>query len=746
MDGLGGLSFEPLLRHRWVVIAAFVLLTLAAAPGALHLEVDNSPEGFFVEDARALTHFRKLEHTFGRDRGVRLVLTGTGLWTPRGLAWLASLEEAAQSLGGVWAAGGPLAHHRWHLEQWPPVDPEMFRALLLGDPVDHEAGWVSRDSSTVTVLVALYKMSPQRRAATLAELEALLARAPPGIIGHVVGLAVVNRALDQAQREMATYVFPLLLGVALALLIVLFRSVSGVVLPLSFVAICLIVLLGAIGYTGQRFDIVTCLLVPLVGVISLATAVHVLAYHRRLRSTGLDPFAATIATYRVKAWPVLWTGMTTCVGFASLAFAGVPSVRALGLWTAFATAFLTLVALSLYPAVLSIVGRSDRLPWLGVGTWLAARGAAWAAIAVRRRRMVLCLFGVAALAATAGLPRLFIETNILTYFRPSHPVRTEVHRLEDKGVGVVAASLVMENGSFEDPASLRRIARLGTALRDDPLVLGVLGPTDLVEDVARYGPAPAAGEDPLGAAQAQIAQLPGPRRFLALLSRPSKQCARLILFTRMRGYTELEPVYRRAEEMARRVLPGVRVWITGQYPLVLEAQRSLLATIVLSLTVTFLVIGLILRLLLRSNALAWRALVPNVWPVLVILGAMGWLSIPLDSATVMIAAVALCLAVDDTLHTLGHFRRTVGRSVSDADRVAEVIATLKQTAPGHIGTSAILALGFGGCGLSSLVPVARFGGLSALAICAALAADLFLVPVLLAYAPKRAVQQFCSSE
>ncbi len=736
------ISLAPLVRHRRAVIATFLAVAAAVAPGALRLQVDNSPEGFFVEDAHAVARFRQLELDFGRDRAVRLVLTGAGLWTSAGLTWLADLERAAQAPGGVWAAGGVVAHHRWHLERWPPADPAAFHARVTADPFDATAGWVSSDGGTATVLVALYKLTPARRAATLAALEELLSRAPPGITGRIAGLAVVNQALDEAQRRMAFRFLPLLVLVAAALLVVLFRSLTGVVLPLTLVGVCEVVLLGAMGYAGQRLDIVTSLLTPLVMVIALATGVHVLAYHRRLRAAGLDPAAAVLATYRVKAWPVLWTGMTTCVGFASLALSGVPPVRALGLWTAFAIAFLTLAALSLYPALLATPSATGGTARPGLADHVGGWGRRWAAWAVEHRRWVAALFAAAALLAAVGLPRMSIESNILTFFRPTHPLRAEVEDLEARGLGVVAASLVLERpASFDDPTALVRLAGLAAALRREPLAFGVLSAGDLVADVVARSPEPVAGVEPWTAARARVNAIPDLRRFLALLLTGDGTHTRLILMTPVRGFTELEPLYRRAEALAHEAFPEAKAWVTGQYPLVLAAQHSLLRTVVLSLTATFLVIAVVLRLLLGSAALTWRAVVPNLWPVLVVLGSMGWFGVPVDSATVMIAAVVLGLAVDDTLHTLGHLRHVMG-GTAGGSQAGQVVDTLAETAAGHVSTSTILVLGFGVCGLSSLLPVARFGALSSLAIAAALAADLLLVPALLASAPAAAIQRF----
>lgn len=786
---------RPLLTHRRWVIAVFAAMVVGAAPGVARLDIDNSPEGFFVHDALALRRFADLEYVFGRDRGVRIVLSGPGLWTARGLAWLGDIEQGAQALQGVIGAAGPYRYHRWHLPSWPPPDPSAFRALVTADPVDRAAGWVSADGSTVTVLVGLYRLPEDWRRRTLAELEALLAEPPPGVEASLAGLAVVNRELDDAVVRMTRQAFPTLLAVATLLLLAVFRRPSGVLLPLGLVAVCQTVVLGAIGYSGQRLDIITVILIPLLFVIGLATAVHVLAYQRRLRATGLDPDAATLATYRVKSWPVVWTGATTAAGFGSLTVSTLPPVRELGIWSAFAIVFLTFAMLSLYPALLASAGRASPRRARprddgAVATlhplerWLAAAGRRLAGGAVTRHRLVAILFGAVALVALAGLPRLRTETSALAFFPRDSKLRTEIGKLEAKGLGVVAASLVLTTSSphlglpgtprppprapsdsatsssaddavrFDTPPALRRLEELAARLGEEPLVLGAISAGDLVAGVAQHLPegigrhsgrstlqdeaARAATADRLSTALREIGERSDLDRMLRHLVPRNGSTTRITLLVPMRGHEALEPLFVRVVEEARRAFPEAQAWVTGEYPLVLAAQRTLLTTMVLALALTASCVALILWLVLGSAALAARAMVPNLWPVLFVVGGMGWVGAPVDSATVMVASVALGLAVDDTLHTLGSFRR-LARRLPTAEAAREALG---ETAGAHALTSLILSVGFAAVAFSELAPVARFGAATAAALVAALTADLTLVPVLLARAAPERIARF----
>jgi uncharacterized protein len=723
------LDVSPLLRRRRLVVAAAFTVALAAAPGILRLELDNSPQGFLVDDGRELTRHRELVAVFGRDTAVRVVVSGDALWTRRGLAWLADLEQRLGELPGVLAAAGPA---RRRAGAWPPADPAAWRAEIAADVVARGAGWVSADGSLATVVVALARQPPGRGAATLAGIETLAATAPSGVTAHLVGLPIVERALDEQAAAMMGRFFPGLALLLVAALAALFRRVRHVAAVIAVVAVAEVTTLGAMGWSGARLDVVTALLVPLLAVVATAAAVHLLVRFRHLRERRMDGMAAARELVRQKARPVAWGGITTIAGFASLAVAPVPAVRSLGIWAAFGLAWTTLVALTLLPCLLA---GDDGRPAPGRRRRAAAvrrLGRRWAAAAARRRLAVGAAFAAAALLAAAGTLRLQPATDTLDLLAGDHPVRLEVAALEAAGLGAAAADLVLAlprdaAGGFDEAESLRRLADLSRRLRTQPLARGVLSAGDLV--AAHRQETEAGGE---GAswrrAREAVAARPEEARLLRFLLAADGRRARVALTLPMSAGGDADQLFAAAREEARSAFPRAESYVTGSYPLVLAAQRSLLATMLHTFAVAVLLVALCLRLVLGSAALAARALAVNLWPVLVALGVMGWLRVPVDSATLAVAAVALGLAVDDTLHTFADFRRHARRR----GRRPAIVAAVGRNAPAHLATALLLAGGFALFGLSGFVPGARFGLLTAAAIAAALAADLLLVPALLA--------------
>ncbi len=180
---------------------------------------------------------------------------------------------------------------------------------------------------------------------------------------------------------------------------------------------------------------------------------------------------------------------------------------------------------------------------------------------------------------------------------------------------------------------------------------------------------------------------------------------------------------------------------TGIVPIVYKAQRALLASLIQSILMSFGLISLTMMLLLRNwqrrarpgNLLNFRgglwSMLPNVFPVVLIFGAMGFMGIKVDIGSMMTASVALGIAVDDTIHYLTWYRRGLANGLT---RHESIRYAYRLCASAMLQTSMIAGLGLSVFALSTFVPTQRFGVLMLVLLAAALFADLVVTPALLA--------------
>jgi hypothetical protein len=183
-------------------------------------------------------------------------------------------------------------------------------------------------------------------------------------------------------------------------------------------------------------------------------------------------------------------------------------------------------------------------------------------------------------------------------------------------------------------------------------------------------------------------------------------------------------------------LPMVSAVYTGAVPVVYKASRTLLNNLVTSIFWAFVMIGFVMIFLLRNPGSLWpnipaglASMVPNIFPVVVIFGAMGWMGIDVDIGTMMTASVAMGVAVDDTIHFLTWYRWGLAAGLS---RVGAIQQAYRRVGRAMAQTTAIGGLGMFVFALSTFTPTQMFGILMLALLLAALVGDLIFLPAILA--------------
>ena len=173
---------------------------------------------------------------------------------------------------------------------------------------------------------------------------------------------------------------------------------------------------------------------------------------------------------------------------------------------------------------------------------------------------------------------------------------------------------------------------------------------------------------------------------------------------------------------------GLSAVYTGVVPLVYKTQRELLVSLQESLLMATVLIALVLMVLLRSIGAGLISMIPNLFPIVVVFGALGWIGIKVDIGIMMTASVALGVAVDDTIHFVSWFRRGLSRGLSRYDAA---IDSYQRCGVAMVQTTLIAGLGLAVFAFSTFTPTQQFGYMMVTILTAALVGDLILLPALL---------------
>jgi predicted RND superfamily exporter protein len=179
-----------------------------------------------------------------------------------------------------------------------------------------------------------------------------------------------------------------------------------------------------------------------------------------------------------------------------------------------------------------------------------------------------------------------------------------------------------------------------------------------------------------------------------------------------------------------RILPdSYQVTTTGIMSILGRTIKAVIYSMAKTYVLAFLIITPLMVLLIGNVRIGLLAMIPNLAPILVTVGLMGWFGLPLDAFTLLIGSIAIGLAVDDTIHFMHNFRRYYGRS---GDVRIAVRETLTSTGQALLFTSLVLSTGFLVYTFASMNILFLFGTLTAFTIVMAFLADVLLAPALMA--------------
>jgi predicted RND superfamily exporter protein len=429
--------------------------------------------------------------------------------------------------------------------------------------------------------------------------------------------------------------------------------------------------------------------------------------------------------------------VTTALGLLTLATSHIVAVRDFGIGAALGVTVDMAVSIVLVPTLLARVQPDRRMPALELFLIDALRKTA--GFATSRPVIVTAGAAVIGVAAMLGIGRLRVDTNHIAFFPPSHPL-SESARVIDRELGGVYNFHVFLEGapdSLTDPGVLQRIDRLSTSLAGLPDVRTVVSLAAYVKRTHQTlqdgSPAPAVipGDAAVIAQELFLFTLNDEgRRELERVAAGDFSRGTIVVRLPAMGSDLVFERIQAADALAATAFAGsaVTATVTGSGRLHSTLDHHLVQSQISSFGTAFVAVFAAFVVMLRSVRLGVVALVPNLFPVLIVLGTMGWLGISLNVATVMVASVALGVVDDDTVHFMHRFRhqREAGDTVDEAVALAAVI---EGRAAATIAL--VTSCGFAVLMLSEYRPSAWFGGLLALTMIVALITEILVLPAVL---------------
>jgi len=773
---LAGWSFD----HRWWVVFFALALVAGSLALASSARIDSSYEAYFDPDDPAYLAYETFRADFGSDE-VSYILyeapeTEFGPWNYRVMEKIVELTETLEDEVPFIYEVQSLANAELMLgvedgieirrlqDHFPQSQEELLelRARYLAKPM-MVGGLLSSDAQYAAIVIDMDRTSTDPLEEIRLDpnagddLDNLYPQATANVINEILsrpeyseitfyhsGDVPLNSIYNEIIGNESAFLNTVTALVIALILLIFFRSSVGVLAPILIVQISVLATVAFVVLVGWQLDLSFGSVPTLLTAIGVAHSVHILSEFRRSFLRIGDRRAALVQTLYLVGAPCLLTSLTTAVGFAAMSFVPIKSIAHMGTYSAFGSLIAFFLSITVLMALLSFGRKTPhahtkphRAEVPDIAQFVEKFLNAIHGFVVRRRRETLIASAGVFIFSALGMSMVVVDANWLNDFSDSVPLKAETLLIDEKMGGLTNLILLFdggEPGSIMEPAVMKEIDRVQTWANTEDLVRKSYAITDIIKDLNQTFHA----DDP------DFYKIPDSRDLIAqyLILYESAggdeaeeyvssdyQRARLELRLRIEMTSETALLASGIdEEISRNPLLATTLEQTGIGALWLKLVDYIVLSQVQGFTIAFSVIAVLMCVLLGSVKTGLISMIPNLIPVCLALGVMGWLNIPLDYSKVSIAAVAMGIAVDDTIHLTLRFRH----EFNHCGRYSEAFQrSLRDVGRALIITSIALVAGFQVLLLSVLDSQATQGMLLSTTIVTALAADFLLMPALI---------------
>jgi predicted RND superfamily exporter protein len=740
-------SFETVCRHPLVFLFASVLFASIFIAFNPFVKTVNNVDYFTLENDPDVAFYEEFKQEFGNDEFFVIAFEKGDLFSEKNLAILKTITEDLERLEEIKEitslanvediiGGSDYFEVKNFLEVIPESEEERsaLKIRAIGNPL-YVNNFISHDGNTAAILVQTYDLPDDE------DYRKRLIEKTKEILNHhreevdrfyLGGWTTTNLSLSQyVKTDTAVFVPATYLIITLAIWL-FFRNISLTLVAFVNISVCVACTRGFMGLMDITINNVTTIIIPLVMALSLCDTVHIFSQMDKRILEKIPDKAKALAHVLHKVFlPCFLTTLTTAVGFLSLSVSQIPPIKEFAWIASVGMVFEFIFSFFLLPPLLMFC-KPEKIyrehTSQAAMTYFLHR---LNALVQRHSRKIAVFSFVILLIAGWCAGKLKVETNLVEFFKKSSPVRTSLDFVENRlsGVGTIDISLKAEElDAFKAPENLKLIDRIQKHVDSIESVDKTVSFVDFLKDMNQSFH----DENPLYYKIPETMEMVS--QYLLLYDSDDIEDfingdfdhARISARISEHSSSGQERIIRQVKGYLSGIAhPGVVIRVTGRAVNDVNTIDALVKGQVYSLSIAAVVISTIMFLVFRSVSIAALSMLPNAIPIVLNFGIMGAAGIPLDTGTALIAAVALGIAVDDTIHFLSEYRNKRRQKKSASDSL-EIVTLNKGEA--ILSSSLILCMGFGVLVLSRFVPIIHFGLLSAVIMLTALLGDIVVLP------------------
>ncbi len=574
---------------------------------------------------------------------------------------------------------------------------------------------------------------------------------------------IANDLIRFIKNDLETFGLGVFIFLVLALGII-FRKIRWVAIPLMCCFFSVIAMTGLLGLFGWKVTVISSNFISLQLILTMSLSIHLVVRYREEESRYPDHEHRdlVIFTMREKLVPCLYATLTTMAGFGSLLLCNLKPVITFG-WMMVGGLIVSLVFTFLFfPAALSLLKKTPPPPAAGGGGYMTKMTAH---LTEYHGRLIVIASVIALAVSVIGISRLTVENAFVNYFKKSTEIYQGMRVIDQKLGGTTPFDVTLDFPESDDKDAVKQRQKPMADSEDFDMFAEfdeadtaehywftpykmekILAVHDYLESIPEIGKVMSLGTmlkvakrlndgKPLDSVELSLVYNELPEEYKKMLIAPYASVEHNQARISVRVVDTAETL--RRDQLIRKIEKDITagfgfdradVRVTGMLVLYNNVLQSLFDSQIKTLGLVLLALMAMFLILFRSFKLSLIAVFPNLLSVSVVLGALGWMNLPLDMMTITIASISVGIAVDDTIHYIHRFKEEYA---VNPDYVAAMRNCHASIGFAMYYTSVAIVAGFSILAFSNFIPTISFGLLTGLAMVIALLAALTLLPRLI---------------
>ncbi|SHJ58005.1 efflux RND transporter permease subunit [Pseudozobellia thermophila] len=562
-----------------------------------------------------------------------------------------------------------------------------------------------------------------------------------GLNVHVSGMPYIRTMNSQNIIDEIGKFILAALGVTSLIFFFFFRSFRATLISMCIVIIGVMWAFGILGLLQYEITVLTALIPPLIIVIGIPNCIFLInKYQQEVKKHGNQALSLQRVISKIGN-ATLMTNMTTASGFATFIITDSQLLKEFGIVASINIIGIFILSLLIIPIIYSFLSlpKTRHLKHLNK-KWIDGF-VNWMEGIVRHRRITVYTVSLILLITSIiGIYQIEISGSPIEDMPKNAQFFKDIRFFEQEFDGIMPVEIVVDTKRPKGvlkPANLRRMDQLSEVITEIPELSSPISIVNLVKyskqafynGIPKYYQLPTSQENNFIMKVAQNSS--GNENLLKNFVDSTGQTARITTFMRDVKTERMEQIEERLLENIDKFFPADRfdVYMTGSALIFLKGTKYLVKNLILSLAFAIFLIAMFMAYLFRSFRMIVISLIPNLLPLVITAGVMGYAGVPIKPSTILVFSIAFGISVDDTIHFLAKYRQEL---IANKWHIKKsVYAALRETGVSMFYTSIVLFFGFSVFIISSFGGTVALGALVSATLLFAMLANLILLPSLL---------------